>query len=35
MNLVGKLMGVEKILWNEMTQIQKDKFAMYSLICEY
>jgi hypothetical protein len=35
MNLVGKWIKLENIILSEVTQTQKDKHGMYSLIHEY
>jgi hypothetical protein len=35
MKFAGKWMELEKQLLSEVTQSQKDKPCMYSLICEY
>jgi hypothetical protein len=35
MNFTGKWLELENIILNEVTQIQKDMYGMYSLISEY
>ena len=35
MKFASKWMQLEKLILCEVTQIQKDKYSMYSLKCEY